>query len=308
MASPTSMKIAALMRSKKDYRISRLPPVHQKARTVPYPDGQMRFKVSDVFVPWMKMCPDYNPVEYDAPSVKAGPVWADDPAKLADGEIAFNTLDGKINRVSHVCEYLIDVISNMPMNPKGRTGMTGRGLLGRYGPNHAADPIVTRWMRGDDGKILLNEFNKPRLEFVAVKRKDNGEWAIPGGMVEAGDTVSLTLRKEFGEEALNTLELSQKDREIALGQIRKLFMSGIEVYKGYVDDPRNTDNAWMETIAVNYHDVKGDLTSNFKLAAGDDAGDVAWVEITPELKLYASHELFVMTVYDALCDSIDKRM
>lgn len=26
----------------------------------------------------------------------------------------------------------------------GRTGLTGRGLLGRYGPNHAADPIVTR--------------------------------------------------------------------------------------------------------------------------------------------------------------------
>ena len=30
-------------------------------------------------------------------------------------------------------------------NPMGRTGMTGRGLLGRFGPNHAADPIVTRY-------------------------------------------------------------------------------------------------------------------------------------------------------------------
>uniref|UniRef100_A0A493TA46 Uncharacterized protein n=1 Tax=Anas platyrhynchos platyrhynchos TaxID=8840 RepID=A0A493TA46_ANAPP len=29
-------------------------------------------------------------------------------------------------------------------NPAGRTGLTGRGLLGRWGPNHAADPIVTR--------------------------------------------------------------------------------------------------------------------------------------------------------------------
>ena len=28
---------------------------------------------------------------------------------------------------------------------QGRTGMTGRGLLGHFGPNHAADPIVTRW-------------------------------------------------------------------------------------------------------------------------------------------------------------------
>ena len=29
-------------------------------------------------------------------------------------------------------------------NPIGRTGMSGRGLLGRWGPNHAVDPIVTR--------------------------------------------------------------------------------------------------------------------------------------------------------------------
>jgi len=29
------------------------------------------------------------------------------------------------------------------------------------------------------------------------------------------------------------------------------------VYKGYVDDPRNTDNAWMETVAVNFHDELG---------------------------------------------------
>lgn len=32
----------------------------------------------------------------------------------------------------------------LPRNPCGRTGLTGRGLLGRWGPNHAADPIVTR--------------------------------------------------------------------------------------------------------------------------------------------------------------------
>lgn len=31
----------------------------------------------------------------------------------------------------------------------------------------------------------------------------------------------------------------------------------IQVFKGYVDDPRNTDNAWMETVAVNFHDDSG---------------------------------------------------
>jgi len=33
-------------------------------------------------------------------------------------------------------------------NPVGRTGMRGRGLLGRWGPNHAADPVVTRYTAG----------------------------------------------------------------------------------------------------------------------------------------------------------------
>ena len=50
-------------------------------------------------------------------------------------------------------------------NPHGRTGISGRGLLGRYGPNHAADPVVTRWKRTDDGekvfagKLNLNTFS-----------------------------------------------------------------------------------------------------------------------------------------------------
>ncbi len=87
--------------------------------------------------------------------------------------------------------------------------MVERGLLGRYGPNHAADPIVTRfvtcslcvilalpplltfviryplwmtrrWKRDDNNRIVVDENFHPLLEFVAIKRKDNGEWAIPG--------------------------------------------------------------------------------------------------------------------------------
>ena len=30
-------------------------------------------------------------------------------------------------------------------------------------------------------------------------------------------------------------------------------LTGEDVYRGYVDDPRNTDNAWMETVAQNFH-------------------------------------------------------
>ena len=45
----------------------------------------------------------------------------------------------------------------------------------------------------------------------------------------------------------------------------------MKVYKGYVDDPRNTDNAWMETTAYNFHDESG-IFDTVKFDAGDDAG------------------------------------
>ena len=41
-----------------------------------------------------------------------------------------------------------------------------------------------------------------------------------------------------------------------------------QVYEGYVDDPRNTDNSWMETVALNFHDETGDSVGKFKLHAG----------------------------------------
>lgn len=37
----------------------------------------------------------------------------------------------------------------------------------------------------------------------------------------------------------------------------------VKVYKGYVDDPRNTDNSWMETVAVNFHDESGNYQGQY---------------------------------------------
>ena len=78
--------------------------------------------------------------------------------------------------------------ADVPRNPRGRTGMAGRGLLGRWGPNHAADPIITRWNAATE-----------ELEVVAVQRKDTGEWALPGGMVAAGEVVPAVIKKELRE-------------------------------------------------------------------------------------------------------------
>ena len=74
------------------------------------------------------------------------------------------------------------VCHRMPLNVRGRTGLTGRGVLGRYGPNHAVDPIVTRWKTHPEGGIIHDKISsRPVLQFVAVQRRDTNEWALPGG-------------------------------------------------------------------------------------------------------------------------------
>lgn len=71
---------------------------------------------------------------------------------------------------------------------------------------------------------------------------------------------------------------------------------GTEIYSGYVDDPRNTDNAWMETTAYNFHDDDGDTLKDIKFEAGDDAGNVKWLDVDGNVELYASHKIIVNQV------------
>ena len=46
------------------------------------------------------------------------------------------------------------------------------------------------------------------------------------GMVEPGDTVTNTLKKEFGEEALNSLELSTEENKLLHKKLEDLFSHG----------------------------------------------------------------------------------
>jgi ADP-ribose pyrophosphatase len=210
-------------------------------------------------VTWDVVYPDYAPPYYVSPVVLANDStlkangWADPedisllpmpPCESLSGAL---TLDRK----------------GRPRNPIGRTGIEGRGLLGKWGPNYAADPIITR-INSETGCI----------ELLAVQRKDNGQWAIPGGMVDKGEEVTRTLARELREETGVELEMSR----------------GVLTYQGYVDDPRNTDHAWMETTARHLH-LSAETADRMTLLAGDDAKAVQWLPLTPETVggLYASH-------------------
>lgn len=256
----------------------------------------------------------YSPVNFTSKKIltKDGAVYKD-PDYIDDefSNISFNEIDKNydVDRKSHHgnYEFFVNKHGNksilVPRNPVGRTGLTGRGHLGRWGCNHAADPIVTTWSRDEKGRIETHpESQKPILKFVAIQRRDTDQWAIPGGMRDPGEVITKTLVREFAEEALDYAVQYDKHDKIdkkASEMNKKLndfFRDGLLIYKGYVDDPRNTDNAWMETIACNFHDKNGNIIGNIELKGGDDAKHAKWLKLDSSLDLFASHHDFLQEV------------
>jgi len=265
----------------------------RKSEIYPRTKNIKRIFVPDDKVCWHVQWHEYHPSDFTSPHI-LGQNWADPDLSVADFKPQWNVIDTNIDRVSECGTY--DIVDGRPRNPVGRTGLRGRGALGRWGPNKAADPIVTRW-KVIDGKRVINENSKkPILQFVAIERRDCAEWAIPGGMVDPGEQISSTLKREFMEEALNIADEIEDKREILEAKIEEFFSSGVEVFRGYVDDPRNTDNAWIETMAVHFHDEENKSMGLLPLTAGDDARNVRWMDISRHMKLYANHSEFIKTV------------
>ena len=262
---------------------------HYKCRVPVYPrtqDSIIRQEVPDEKISWDTEWEQYNPPYFTSTHIINQP-WSDPEIISLKFKPIWNRVDGRVDRSSFLGDY--KVCEGYPLNPIGRTGLRGRGILGRWGPNHAADPIVTRWKKNNSQIEIDENTVKPILQFVAIKRRDCNEWAIPGGMVDPGEVVTTTLRREFLEEALNCLEMSLDNKKVIEGKVDHFFSKGENVYQGYVDDIRNTDNAWIETTAQNFHDQSGEFVGHISLNAGDDAIGVSWLDISANLNLYASH-------------------
>ncbi|KAK7880325.1 hypothetical protein WMY93_033041 [Mugilogobius chulae] len=117
-------------------------------------------------------------------------------------------------------------------NPGGRTGLRGRGALPRLGPNRSLDLIITRW----------RDSACSELEFLVLKDGNLKSQLLPGGEVDSPGALPQALVKTLGKS------LCQKISDV-LSDRSKVY----QVYEGYVDDPRNTDDAWLETTVLNLH-------------------------------------------------------
>jgi ADP-ribose pyrophosphatase len=95
-------------------------------------------------------------------------------------------------------------------------------------------------------------------------------------MVDDGEHVSATVKREFEEEAGNITDPAAQARFKSM--IEELFKSGQVVYRGYVDEARNTDHAWIETSVFHMHCTE-EVGRLLPLEAGDDASHVMWFDI-----------------------------
>uniref|UniRef100_A0A8D2JAJ1 Transient receptor potential cation channel subfamily M member 2 n=1 Tax=Varanus komodoensis TaxID=61221 RepID=A0A8D2JAJ1_VARKO len=251
---------------------------HVSARNLLYPNSTaVRFPVPDEKVPWEIEFEIYNPPFYSAEREENGT-----PDFLRDclenlSMINFNSIDGDINRQSFHGTYLVK--DDLPLNPMGRTGLKGQGILRFFGPNHALHPVVTRWRRNVDGSIYRKSLKK-MLEVLVVKFPFSDQWALPGGSLEPGEALPQKLKRILRREFWP--------------QFQKLLNQGTEVYKGYLDDPRNTDNAWVETVAISVHfedqnDVEMKRMNSF-LQGCDLEVTVRWQVVDKKVPLYMNHK------------------
>jgi hypothetical protein len=171
--------------------------------------------------------------------------------------LMFTAVDGEVMTLELAREISeqrnVTLVNGYPRNPMGRTGYCGRGIFTRFGPNQVVHTIISRV----HPETL-------RTEVILVPFSPDGgagRWELP--CVEDGEDL-------FHHDT----SYPQEPKSVI-------------VYKGYVDDPRNTDWAWVETTVYHFHNnITDDLLKSIP--------EARWVDIESD---YCSSNEFVRMAF-----------
>ena len=186
-----------------------------------YPDTEIR--PAEVRDPSWDAIHKYTPIAYTSPEVLAKPEWADpDISGPNPPRIASNVVGKDVDRTSYV--GIFDVHKGLPRNPLGRTGIAGRGCLGRWGPNHSANVIFTRFARR--GGQVLNDNGQPILQVLTLpSRIDAESVAFVNGFIGLGGAIPPSLRLQFNESSFTApSDRPELDAASAVKAINDMFM------------------------------------------------------------------------------------
>jgi ADP-ribose pyrophosphatase YjhB (NUDIX family) len=218
-----------------------------------YPD---RLLLEDSQTDWTIDLAGYMPENYTDPEVLNNPL-ADHPApnpdlirgRLMPGDgVQFNDL-------------------GYPICPIGRTGIEGRGLLYRFGANYLSLLALI------SGNTVL-----------VIERTDNGNLALPGGYVEAGETFVEAATREAREEIIPGH--SFRDAR----QVGKFIV---------LPDSKITDNAWITAgIVVDIIDRVEDVKLRPNL---NEVRRAEWMDISEaQGRMFPAHQFLLSVVMKEL--------
>jgi ADP-ribose pyrophosphatase len=207
-----------------------------------YPPRQ---RISIDEAPWVLDCESYDPPYHVDPALlendrsRSDHGWAD-PEEIAE------VLD--LPRVASA-KYKDE--QGRPRNPRGRTGLAGRGLLGLWGANLSVGAVVIRTSAdGGYAQILLG------------REEDAIDLHVMKGFVLPEESPEAALRRVLSRE-------TGWDPGGTVGEL---------VFEGYTYDPRQTDNAWVESRA--FLIVAQDVPP--LLEAGGEFDEVKWWPLEAE--------------------------
>jgi ADP-ribose pyrophosphatase len=220
---------------------------HLKIRSERPADYPKRFRIQLDQASWKAKCPDYAPPYYVSDSV-----LDNSTQHIAQGGA---DLEDKWHHEDFIDwgRPYIRAEDNKPLNPSGRTGIAGRGGLWLWGAN----PMVFLTPIFYDAELnqleLLLSFHKddPELICTHLRRDEPLEEAV--------------------RRAKSKIELPSSSYQTH------------EVHTGYLYDPRQTDNAWVE--AKSYL-----LFVNKEAFQKTGTGETFWKELDHRLvnNLYSS--------------------
>ncbi|KAF8767339.1 Transient receptor potential cation channel like protein [Argiope bruennichi] len=169
------------------------------SRISPYPFTNIsRFPVSDNHVTWDRSWKSYDPIAYNMPKEDFPselrtfvdidiqmkreiegedfqmPVFKWNKTSLSPAGMNLDRKSWIVGKFGKPFEYELDA-EGLPFNPFGRTGLRGKGALPKWGPNHYAFVVITRWHE--------TEMITHRNYLDVVLYLPNSDVTLPGGYV-----------------------------------------------------------------------------------------------------------------------------
>ncbi|KRZ84039.1 ADP-ribose pyrophosphatase, mitochondrial [Trichinella sp. T8] len=158
------------------------------------------------------------------------------------------------------CEVYFNSYNGRPLNPGGFTGLQGRGVHPRWGPNFMAIFVITR-REGDKLEVLSTSSSLKPVSF-------------PNFYVDNYDLTTLSSQLE--KIILHSNSQNSHSEEEIKKIVKEAMHHSTLLKQGFTPDASNTDNSWLETVIVQISDQSRKHVGLLDLKPTESLNKVGW--------------------------------